>query len=92
MSYYYQSKFIVTHHALVRFKQRVKGFKEESDLIAEAKLKEILDRKDWEFTDAYYYYYPLGKDGNKRIYALVTKTNYLVVTIKPMSPEKRIYY
>lgn len=90
MSFYFQSKFIVTDHCLVRLKQRIPRFKEMSNLLAEASLKDLLRQLQPEFQDAHTDYYFIERIKGKDYYAVVRREKHLITTIKPISANQKI--
>ncbi len=91
MGFYNTSKFIITHHALIRAKERL-DWGIDSDLIIEAKLKVMLSQSYVEFDSKGYLYYPIP---NSDKYYFVVKENenqdkFLVTTVTEMSMAKKM--
>ncbi|WP_156940225.1 hypothetical protein [Mycoplasmoides alvi] len=81
MSYYSSEKFIVTNHARIRIKERLK-VSGDSDLVIDMIINEKLNGIVPTYFDDKYDYYKIP--GTKNMYALVKKNTKLIITVKPL--------
>jgi len=91
MSFYSKSDFAITHHALIRAKERL-NWGNDGDLIIEAKLKEMLSKGYIEFDKNNVFYYRVQELDD--YYFVVVKSEkddkLLLTTITKISMSKRI--
>lgn len=90
MSYYQRSKYQVSNHAILRARQRIPGLKYLDEVMVRGKILEMIDRiSSYEFTDGHCDYYHIPNQKCPYLYFVVNKHNQLIMTISPISFEKK---
>ncbi len=91
MSFYNKSNFAITHHALIRAKERLDWGK-DSNLIIEAKLKDMLSRGYIEFENNGALYYRVQELDDYYFIVIESEKDdkLLLTTITKISMSKRM--
>ena len=90
MSYYQRSKFVVSNHAILRARQRIKGLQFLDEVMVRGIILDILAKIGApEFSDTFCDYYRVHGQKDKYLYIVVQRNNHLVTTITPISFEKK---
>lgn len=91
MSYYERSSFRFTDHAITRAKQRIANLANESSLMIQTKILELLRQTPApEFIDHKYKYFRIHWQNPKYLYIVATKDTNVIVTITTISELKKI--
>ncbi|WP_027124012.1 hypothetical protein [Mycoplasmoides pirum] len=86
MSYYSKSKFVVSNHARLRIKERLKLDINFNDLEIDVIINEKLSGLKPTYQKDGYEYYKIPE--TKNLYAIVLKNNNLITTVTNMLPSK----
>ena len=91
MSYYQKSKFSVSDHAIARAKQRIPEYSNLDNFDVKTEIINYLYKHSFpEFSDFKCDYYLYSKLPNKYLYIIVDKKTNLVISITPISHNKKI--
>lgn len=86
MSFYFKNRFIISDHARVRIKERIKKYKNEKDFIIDNDINNLLSILNPKFSTKQHFYFEHPKQ--QGFYFVVCKKQKLILTFSKISYDK----